>query len=80
MLYYPTLSCLMLDYSKLYFYFGFSIYQVHDELKDKDFRYEMGIVGRETNGIHLINPENWTRVAVEAGEAAKNADDSENEM
>lgn len=53
---------------------------MHDELKDKDFRYEMGIVGKETNGIHLINPESWTQLAVEAGEAAKNADDSENEI
>ncbi|XP_062136236.1 proteasome subunit alpha type-3 [Drosophila sulfurigaster albostrigata] len=59
---------------------GKIIYQVHDELKDKDFRYEMGIVGKETNGIHLINPESWTQLAVEAGEAAKNADDSENEI
>ncbi|XP_034476478.1 proteasome subunit alpha type-3 [Drosophila innubila] len=59
---------------------GKIVYQVHDELKDKDFRYEMGIVGKETNGIHLINPESWTQLAVEAGEAAKNADDSENEI
>ncbi|KAL7735371.1 hypothetical protein ACLKA6_003222 [Drosophila palustris] len=59
---------------------GKIIYQVHDELKDKDFRYEMGIVGKETNGIHLINPESWTQLAIEAGEAAKNADDSENEI
>ncbi|KAM8711963.1 hypothetical protein ACLKA7_012473 [Drosophila subpalustris] len=59
---------------------GKIIYQVHDELKDKDFRYEMGIVGKETSGIHLINPESWTQLAIEAGEAAKNADDSENEI
>lgn len=53
---------------------------MHDELKDKDFRFEMGIVGAETNGIHLINQEAWTRLAIDAGEAAKNAEDSENEI
>ncbi|ALC42423.1 Prosalpha7, partial [Drosophila busckii] len=59
---------------------GKIIYQVHDELKDKDFLFEMGIVGKETNGVHLINNDAWTQLAVEAGEAAKNADDSENEI
>ncbi|TDG42869.1 hypothetical protein AWZ03_010689 [Drosophila navojoa] len=59
---------------------GKIIYQVHDELKDKDFRFEMGIVGKETDGIHLINSAEWIQKAIEAGEAAKNADDSENEI
>ncbi|KAH8399526.1 hypothetical protein KR222_010815, partial [Zaprionus bogoriensis] len=59
---------------------GKIIYQVHDELKDKDFRFEMGIVGAETNGIHLINQESFTQLAIEAGVAAKNAEDSENEI
>ncbi|XP_017865031.1 PREDICTED: proteasome subunit alpha type-3 [Drosophila arizonae] len=59
---------------------GKIIYQVHDELKDKDFRFEMGIVGKETKGVHLINSAEWIQKAIEAGEAAKNADDSENEI
>ncbi|EDW09854.1 proteasome subunit alpha type-3 [Drosophila mojavensis] len=59
---------------------GKIIYQVHDELKDKDFRFEMGIVGKETKGVHLINSSEWIQKAIEAGEAAKNADDSENEI
>lgn len=58
----------------------FSIYQVHDELKDKDFRYEMSLVGKETNGLHRINPAPWHAMAIEAGEAFKNEDDSDNEI
>lgn len=58
----------------------FRIYQVHDELKDKDFRYEMSIVGKATNGLHLINAAPWHLMAVEAGEAFKNEDDSDNEI
>lgn len=62
---------------KILFY---SIYQVHDELKDKDFRYEMSLVGKETGGLHLINPARWHAMAIEAGEAFKNEDDSDNEI
>lgn len=58
----------------------FSIYQVHDELKDKDFRYEMSLVGKATNGVHLINPATWHAMSIEAGEALKNEDDSDNEI
>nr|AAB82572.1 20S proteasome alpha7 subunit [Drosophila melanogaster] len=39
---------------------GEIIYKVHDELKDKDFRFEMGLVGRVTGGLHLINPSELT--------------------
>ncbi|KAI8125035.1 Proteasome subunit alpha type-3 [Lucilia cuprina] len=59
---------------------GKIIYQVHDELKDKDFRYEMSLVGKETNGLHRINPVPWHKMAIEAGEAFKNEDDSDNEI
>uniref|UniRef100_T1H105 Uncharacterized protein n=1 Tax=Megaselia scalaris TaxID=36166 RepID=T1H105_MEGSC len=34
---------------------GKIIYQVHDELKDKDFRLELSIVGKETDGVHQLN-------------------------
>lgn len=53
---------------------------MHDELKDKDFRYEMSIVSKETNGIHRINPAPWHSMAIEAGQAAKREDDSDNEI
>ncbi|KAH8401815.1 hypothetical protein KR009_008062, partial [Drosophila setifemur] len=58
---------------------GEIIYKVHDELKDKDFRFEMGLVGRETNGLHRINPTEMTELARSAGEAANTEDDSDNE-
>lgn len=58
----------------------FSIYQVHDELKDKDFRLELSIVGKETNGLHQMNPSRWLNLAVEAGQAAKMDDDSDNDI
>lgn len=59
---------------------GKIIYQVHDELKDKDFRYEMSVVGKETNGVHRINAAPWLAMAIEAGQAAKHDDDSDNEI
>ncbi|KAH8304607.1 hypothetical protein KR059_012874, partial [Drosophila kikkawai] len=58
---------------------GEIIYKVHDELKDKDFRFEMGIVGKCTDGVHLINPTELTEKARSAGEAANKEDDSDNE-
>lgn len=56
-----------------------SIYKVHDELKDKDFRFEMGLVGRVTGGLHLINPSELTEKARKAGDAANKDEDSDNE-
>ncbi|EDW61116.1 proteasome subunit alpha type-3 [Drosophila virilis] len=53
---------------------GKIIYQVNDEVNNKDFRFEMGIVGRETNGVHFINHASWSQLAIEAGKAAKTAD------
>lgn len=49
-------------------------------MKDKDFRYEMSLVGKATNGLHRINPAPWHKMAIEAGEAFKNEDDSDNEI
>uniref|UniRef100_A0A1A9WWP5 Proteasome subunit alpha type n=1 Tax=Glossina brevipalpis TaxID=37001 RepID=A0A1A9WWP5_9MUSC len=59
---------------------GKIIYQVHDELKDRDFRFEMSLVGKATDGIHRINPKPWHPMAIEAGEAFKNEDDSDNDI
>ncbi|EDW49403.1 proteasome subunit alpha type-3 [Drosophila sechellia] len=58
---------------------GEIIYKVHDELKDKDFRFEMGLVGRVTGGLHLINPSELTEKARKAGDAANKEEDSDNE-
>ncbi|EDV36804.1 uncharacterized protein Dana_GF13142 [Drosophila ananassae] len=58
---------------------GEIIYKVHDDLKDKDFRFEMGLVGRDTNGLHRINPAEYTEIARNAGDAARKDDDSDNE-
>eukprot|EP00099_Drosophila_melanogaster_P025418 NP_724834.1 proteasome alpha7 subunit [Drosophila melanogaster] len=58
---------------------GEIIYKVHDELKDKDFRFEMGLVGRVTGGLHLINPSELTEKARKAGDAANKDEDSDNE-
>ncbi|EDV58200.1 proteasome subunit alpha type-3 [Drosophila erecta] len=58
---------------------GEIIYKVHDGLKDKDFRFEMGLVGRVTEGLHLINPPELTEKARNAGDAASTEDDSDNE-
>ncbi|XP_037947792.1 proteasome subunit alpha type-3 [Teleopsis dalmanni] len=59
---------------------GKIIYQVHDELKDKDFVFELGVVGKETNSLHTLNPPKWVLLAEEAGKAAKSEDDSDNEI
>ncbi|XP_033252771.1 proteasome subunit alpha type-3-like [Drosophila miranda] len=58
---------------------GEIIYRVHDELKDKEFRFEMGIVGSETQGIYQINPAVLTELAIKAGENANEEDDSGDE-
>lgn len=34
----------------------FSIYVVHDEVKDKDFELELSWVGANTNGVHQFVP------------------------
>ncbi|EDW89563.1 proteasome subunit alpha type-3 [Drosophila yakuba] len=58
---------------------GEIIYKVHDDLKDADFRFEMGLVGRVTEGLHLINPPELTEKARNAGDAANKEEDSDNE-
>ncbi|XP_068147151.1 proteasome subunit alpha type-3 [Drosophila tropicalis] len=59
---------------------GEIIYRVHDELKDKNFRFEMGLVAEETQGTHCINHPIYTLWATNAGESAKDDDDgSDNE-
>ncbi|XP_030385131.1 proteasome subunit alpha type-3-like [Scaptodrosophila lebanonensis] len=46
---------------------GSLIYQVHNESSDKDFCFEMGLVGKDTDGLHCINPDIWIALAVESG-------------
>jgi len=59
---------------------GKIIYQVHDEVKDKNFRFEMSVVGKNTGGVHVINPDKYCNMAVDAGLKAKNSEDSDNEV
>ena len=53
---------------------------MHDELKEKDFRFEMSLISKETDGFHRINPAPYHTMATESGLAAQNEDDSDNEM
>lgn len=53
---------------------------MHDELRNKDFHFEMSLVSKETKGLHRLNPQPWYDQAVQAGLAAKNEDDSDNEI
>uniref|UniRef100_A0A0K8TRX1 Proteasome subunit alpha type n=1 Tax=Tabanus bromius TaxID=304241 RepID=A0A0K8TRX1_TABBR len=59
---------------------GKIIYQVHDELKDKNFKFELSVICKELEGAHRISPQPWYDAAVEAGRAAKKDDDSDNEI
>uniref|UniRef100_A0A0A1XS56 Proteasome subunit alpha type n=1 Tax=Zeugodacus cucurbitae TaxID=28588 RepID=A0A0A1XS56_ZEUCU len=59
---------------------GKIIYLVHDELRNKDFHFEMSLVSKDTKGLHRLNPQPWYDQAVQAGLAAKNEDDSDNEI
>lgn len=69
-----------LDKFSNYFILIHSIYQVHDELKDKEFKLELSMVGKEVDGLHRIEPSIWYEMAIEAGNAAKKEDDSDNEV
>lgn len=40
----------------------------------------MSLVCKETGGVHRINPAHWHAMAIEAGQAAKREDDSDNEI
>ncbi|XP_063695728.1 proteasome subunit alpha type-3 [Culicoides brevitarsis] len=51
------------------------IYQVHDELKDKDFKLELSWVGEDTQGHHKIVPDLIYEEAVKAGKEAMDDDD-----
>lgn len=49
---------------------NFSIYIVHDELKDKQFELELSWVSKDTNGRHQLVPKD---IAFEAENQAKQA-------
>lgn len=58
----------------------FSIYLVHDELKDKNFELELSWVGKHTNGRHERVPENIFSEAERSAKQAMEADsDSDTE-
>uniref|UniRef100_U5EZB3 Proteasome subunit alpha type n=1 Tax=Corethrella appendiculata TaxID=1370023 RepID=U5EZB3_9DIPT len=59
---------------------GKIIYQVHDELKDKDFKLELSWVCQASNGIHQTVPLELYTAANRAGQEAMDEDDSDNEI
>lgn len=59
---------------------NFSIYQVHDELKDKLFKMELSWVCDLSDFSHQTVPEEWYNKALQAGLDSKRDDDSDNEI
>lgn len=59
---------------------GKIIYQVHDELKDKDFKLELSWVCQASNGRHQMVPDEMYTAATRAGQEAVDEDDSDNEI
>lgn len=57
-----------------------SIFQVHDELKDKLFKMELSWVCELSNGEHQIVPPEWYNKAYQAGVESKRDDDSDNDI
>lgn len=53
------------------------IHQVHDELKDKDFKLELSWVGKDSNGKHQIVPADVYEAADKAGREAMDQGDSD---
>lgn len=53
------------------------IYQVHDELKDKEFKLEMSWVGEQTRGVHKLLPNDVFDKANKAGREAMDQGDSD---
>ena len=68
------------DFCNLWVILFFSIYQLNDELKHKDFRFEMSLVGKDTDGLHCINPAPYQAMAIGSRQAVRNDDDSDAEM
>uniref|UniRef100_A0A182NS94 Proteasome subunit alpha type n=1 Tax=Anopheles dirus TaxID=7168 RepID=A0A182NS94_9DIPT len=59
---------------------GKIIYQVHDELKDKDFKLELSWVCQDSKGVHKTVPTEVYAAANRAGQEAVDEDDSDNEI
>lgn len=55
------------------------IHQVHDELKDKDFKLELSWVGRRSEGRHQPVPAEVYEAADKAGREAMSQNDSDDE-
>ncbi|XP_030384904.1 proteasome subunit alpha type-3-like [Scaptodrosophila lebanonensis] len=58
---------------------GRIIQLAHNEAKDKGFCFEMGLVGKDTAGLHCINPEPWLSLAVQAGLEALHEEDEDSD-
>ncbi len=64
-----------------YIFVLFSIYIVHDEIKDKAFELELSWIGFETNGKHELVPKDLFEDAEKyAKEALKQESDSDEEI
>lgn len=61
---------MILSLSNFSFLKHFSIYLVHDELKDKQFELELSWVSKDTKGFHQLVPK---ELASEAENVAKQA-------
>lgn len=57
----------------------FSIYQVHDDLKDKDFKLELSWVCDRSGGQHQLVPRDLYNTANEAGKSVKDTGSSDEE-
>lgn len=67
-------------FENVFLFYLNSIYQVHDELKDKLFKMELSWVCELSDGIHQTVPQEWYSKALTAGIEAKRDDDSDNEI
>lgn len=70
----------MQNYLKLFFFLNYSIYQVHDELKDKLFKMELSWVCDLSDGVHQTVPGDYYKKAYQAGLESKQDDDSDNDI
>ncbi|KAH8234516.1 hypothetical protein KR038_002587 [Drosophila bunnanda] len=55
---------------------GQIIYKGHYDRQERDFLFEMGVVGRATGGLHFVNPPGLTAMARFAGVVAVTLDSS----
>jgi hypothetical protein len=72
--------CIHFSVEITYSVFYFSIYLVHDELKDKQFELELSWVGADTKGVFERVPQSVFQEAEKSAKAAMEAEsDSDTE-